>query len=270
MTNQASTTDQTVTSMGTTTTTSTGTPNGGLVFPNSGGVVYMPYVPQGTTGQVQPTELPSSKDLRQQLDPDEFNRQDWKAKYDGMVGSARSRIAQLTNELEARDLKIAELADSLNAAVSKIKELEPSAGRLSELEGTLKNTQAELDTHRQLTSRQQLALKFPQLAAIKNEQGQMPMVEMLLSSKLPDDQLEQYATQLSASFAQPVSRATASGMAVPGLPSQSSSTESPASIRAKALEAHSRFIQSGGRDMAARDEEQKYWAQAKEAERISK
>lgn len=270
MTNQASTTDQTVTNMGTTTTGSTGTPNGGLVFPGNGGVVYMPYVPQGTTGQVQPNDLPSSKDLRQQLDPDEFNRQDWKAKYDGMVGSARSRIAQMTAELEARDLKIAELTDSLNAISNKVKELEPSVGRLSELEGTLKTTQAELDTHRQLTERQKLVFKFPQLAAIKNDQGQMPMVEMLLSSKLPDDQLEQYAAQLAASFNQPTNRAAISSMAVPVMPNQSSTAENPATIRAKALEAHNRFIQSGGRDMAARDEEQKYWAQAREAERNSK
>jgi hypothetical protein len=98
----------------------------------------------------------------------------------------------------------------------------------------------------------------------------MPMVEMLLSSNLPKDQLEQYAAQLATSLTQPSGRAAIGTMATTGLPAQAGNDSDPASLRTKALEAHNRFIQSGSLDQAARDDEQKYWAQAREAERTRK
>jgi hypothetical protein len=110
--------------------------------------------------------------------------------------------------------------------------------------------------------------QYPTLLAAqtKAEDGTVSnaMLDLLMSSNLPIDQLKAKAEQLVSSLP----RQTAQPTGLPPMPTPApTGNESAEELQAKAMDAHDRWIKSGRTDAAAKAESEKYWGLHREAKK---
>jgi len=184
-----------------------------------------------TTGQGGSQDLPSSKQVLEQAGV-ESTQVNWKAKYDGVVGASRQRIAELQGQLEAKDLEITSLKDQLVKLQGDNTTLKTKADEADALKQQLDTAKAETASAKATNDKQALLLKYPALLQLRAEDGSNPMVDVLMSANLPADQLEARLAQLAKATWQPV---TQSG-STPPPPPPVAGAEDVDTLRQKALE----------------------------------
>ncbi len=223
-----------------------------------------PAATAATSSQSAPV-VQSSREMAQSAPVDTT---DWKAKYDGLVGTYRARTNELNSEIDRQKLLVQERDTKIASLEARITELTSQLATANTFKDQV--TALEVDKQAATTRAERLELltKYPILLAAqtKAEDGTVsnPMLDLLLSSNLPADQLKAKAEALAASLP----RQSAAPAGLPPMPTPASTgNESVEELQAKAMEAHSRWITSGRTDADAKAESDKYWALHREAKK---
>ncbi len=209
----------------------------------------------GASGGQGADDLLSSRELKEAG----IDTTNWKAKYDGLVGSARNTIAKLQEQLSAKDLEISTRDQQIATLQAEVAELQGTVDGAKDLQTKLDAATAESQQAKDATARQAVLLKFPALLVPTKDGQPNPVIDLLMNANLPLDQLEAKAAQLAAGMVFGQGAAPA-GATPPAAPPANDSAETADSLQRKALEAHEKFIRSGRKDKEAQAEEERCWA----------
>ncbi len=221
-----------------------------------------------TPASSQSTPAPVVQSSREMAQQGATDTTDWKAKYDGLVGTYRARTNELNTEIDRQKLLVQERDTKIVSLEAKITELTTQLTAANAFKDQVTTLTAEKQEAVTKAERLELLTKYPTLLAAqtKAEDGTVsnPMLDLLLSSNLPADQLKAKAEQLAASLP----RQTAQPTGLPPMPTPApTGNESAEELQAKAMEAHDRWIASGQTDAAAKAESDKYWGLHREAKK---
>jgi hypothetical protein len=212
-------------------------------------------------GTKAPTEGDGGPDLdlqsSKQLAAAGIEIEDWKAKYDGIVGSTKQLVKKHQAALAAKESRIAELEQE----VETLSALKPQAEQAAELQKQLdveKATGAALDLK---TKKQDVLLQYPVLTAPTKDGKPNPLLEVLMASNLEPEAFATKAAELAAlDWAQQAGQNLGRGATPPPPPPQGGG-DTPDAWQAKAMAAHEKFVASGRKDKAAQQEEAEAWAE---------
>lgn len=183
---------------------------------------------------------------------------DWKAKYDGLVGSTK-QLAQKFNEQTAKkDSEISGLTAQVADLSAQLKDLKVSADTLPDLRVQLETAKADHAKAVAEKDKQGVLLKYPQLLATKDGKPN-PLLDVLMSSNMPLADLEAKVADIASLNWGSQGRSLDGG--TPPQAPPAGVTDSIEVARAKANAAHDRFIASKNKDTAAAKEEQEAWAE---------
>ena len=193
---------------------------------------------------------------------------DWKAKYDGLVGTYRARTNELSTEIDRQKLLVQERDTKIAALEAQITALNTQLATANTFKDQVTALEADKQAATTRAERLELLTQYPTLLAAqtKAEDGTVSnaMLDLLMSSNLPIDQLKAKAEQLAASLP----RQTAQPTGLPPMPTPApTGNESLEELQAKAMEAHDRWIKSGRTDTEAKAQSDKYWALHREAKK---
>jgi len=193
---------------------------------------------------------------------------DWKAKYDGLVGTYRARTNELSTEIDRQKLLVQERDARITALEARIAELTAQLATANTFKDQVTALEADKQAATARAERLELLTQYPTLLAAqtKAEDGTVSnaMLDLLMSSNLPIDQLKAKAEQLAASLP----RQTAQPTGLPPMPTPApTGNESLEELQTKAMEAHDRWIKSGRTDTEAKAQSDKYWALHREAKK---
>jgi len=224
--------------------------------------------PAATVPPVSQSEpvVKSSRELAQAAPTDQT---DWKAKYDGLVGTYRARTTELNTQIDAQKLLVVEWKDKATAFETQIATLNTQLTTANAFKDQVTTLTADKQAATDKAERLELLTKFPTLLAaqVKAADGTVtnPMLDLLMSSNLPADQLKAKAEALAAGLPR---QQPAQGSNLPPMPAAApAGDESVADLQARAMEAHGRWITSGRTDAAAKAEEDAAWALHREAKK---
>jgi hypothetical protein len=191
----------------------------------------------------------------------------WQAKYDGLVGTYRARTNELNTEVDRQKLLVQE-RDTKNAALeARVAELTAQLTAANAFKDQVTTLEAEKSAANTKAERLELLTKYPALLAAqtKADDGTVsnPMLDLLMSSNLPIDQLQAKAEQLAASLPRQNPPAGTPPMPTPA----ATGNETVEELQARAMEAHQRWITSGRTDADAKAESERYWGLHKEAKK---
>lgn len=187
---------------------------------------------------------------------------DWKAKYDGLIGSSRARTNALNETIAGRDLTIAELQGKVATLEAQLAEANGKVEQLPALQTQLAEAQSSLTAATSQSNKQSLLIKFPNLLKGQSEDGTNPLVDLILSSGLPEEELAVKAQALAASWGNGSAPTipAAGGTPPPSPAASGGGEETPTEVQVKALAAHDKYKASGFKDLEAKAEADRLWA----------
>lgn len=189
---------------------------------------------------------------------------DWKAKYDGLAGSAKQLTQKFNAQVAEREAQIESLTAQVADLSRQYKDLKTTADAMPDLRVQLETVKAEHAKAVIDSQKQGVLLKYPQLLATRDGKPN-PLLDVLMATNLPVDQLEAKVAEIAGLDWGQATRSLDG--AVPPHATPAGNTDSIDAARNKALAAHERFIASKRKDTAAEREEQEGWA---EFSRLSK
>ena len=225
-------------------------------------------VPPAATAAASSQSAPVVQSSREMAQTAPVDTTDWKAKYDGLVGTYRARTNELNAEIDRQKLLVQERDTKIASLEAQITALNTQLATANTFKDQVTALEADKQAATTRAERLELLTQYPTLLAAqtKAEDGTVsnPMLDLLLSSNLPADQLKAKAEALAASLP----RQTAQPAGLPPMPTPApTGNESPEELQAKAMEAHDRWIKSGQTDTEAKAESDKYWALHREAKK---
>jgi hypothetical protein len=167
---------------------------------------------------------------------------DWQAKYNGLVGTYKARTNQLGTEIDRLNLLNTELTDKVTQLQGQITDLTNKVNAANALQSQLDTANGEKQAALDRANRLDLLTKFPTILAaqVKADDGTVsnPLLDIIMGSNLPIDDLKVKAAQLAASLQ--VAQPATTGGNTPPMPAPASGDESPEVLQQKAMDAHDR------------------------------
>jgi hypothetical protein len=196
---------------------------------------------------------------------------DWQAKYNGLVGTYKARTNQLGTEIDRLNLLNTELTDKVTQLQGQITDLTNKVNAANALQSQLDTANGEKQAALDRANRLDLLTKFPSIlsAQVKADDGTVsnPLLDIIMGSNLPIDDLKTKAAQLAASLQ--VAQPATTGGNMPPMPAPVSGDESPEVLQQKAMDAHNRWIKSGKTDAEAKAEADRMWELHRKAKKKS-
>ena len=183
---------------------------------------------------------------------------DWKAKYDGLAGSAKQLTQKFNAQVADRDAQIESLEARVADLSTQLKDLKTAADSVPELRVQLETAKAENAKATADNQKQGVLLKYPQLLATKDGKPN-PLLDVLMAANMPVDQLEAKVAEIASLNWGAPARSLDGG--IPPQAPPAGNTDSVEAARNKALAAHNKFIESKRKDSGAEKEEQEAWAE---------